>query len=168
MFISQDTCHNAVRAIITSRLDYANSLLFGINSKLTQRLQRVQNRAAKLIFRCRKYDHVSPLIRELHWLTIQKRIHFKLLTIVFKCFTDSDNVPSYLTELTIQYVPTRPGLRSSQDTRLLTVPFTRTVAGANGFYAAAPKLWNSLPYYIRHASSLATFKSQLKSYLFDM
>lgn len=97
MYIDQNSCHAAVRALITSRLDYANSLLFGISLKDCNRLQRIQNRAAKLIFRASKYDHVTPLINELHWLSVQNRITFKLLTLVYKSITDS--APIYLTEL---------------------------------------------------------------------
>jgi hypothetical protein len=168
MFIDQSTCQDAVRAIISSRLDYANSLLYGINDKDLKRLQRQQNRAAKLIFKARKYDHATPFLRDLHWLPIHARIHFKLLTIVFKCFMNSDNLPSYIRDLIKPYTPSRSGLRSAQDTRLAIIPRTRLATGDKGFYAAGPSLWNQLPSHIRHAPSLATFKSQLKTYLFDM
>ena len=167
MFLDQSACQDAVRAIITSRLDYANSLLYGITSKDSNRLQRLQNRAAKLIFKARKYDHVTPLLHELHWLPIPGRIHFKLLTIVYKCFLDSAKSPSYITELIQPYIPSRGGLRSAQDTRLLIVPHTRTLTGDKGFFAAGPSLWNKLPHHIRHAPTLATFRSHLKTHLFD-
>ena len=67
-FINRKACEDAIRTIVASRLDYANSLLHGVNLSSIQRLQRVQNRAAKLIFMARKYDHVTPLLKELHWL----------------------------------------------------------------------------------------------------
>ena len=164
MYIDQNTCHAAVRALITSRLDYANSLLFGISLKDCNRLQRIQNRAAKLIFCASKYDHVTPLINDLHWLTVHNRITFKLLTLVFKSITDS--APLYLTELIHLYSPSRT-LRSASDKRLLQVPRTRTSSGDKGFYAAAAQLWNNLPHSIRHSSSLPAFKRTLKTHLFN-
>jgi hypothetical protein len=167
MFLDQSACQDAVRAIVTSRLDYANSLLYGITLKDSNRLQRMQNRAAKLIVKARKYDHATPLLRELHWLSIPNRIHFKLLTIVYKSFLDSTNLPSYITELIVPYTPNRTGLRSALDTRRLIVPHTRTKTGDKGFFAAGPSLWNNLPHHIRHAPTLATFQSLLKTYLFD-
>ena len=114
-----------------------------------------KNRAAKLIYRASKYDHVTPLINDLHWLSVQNRITFKLLTLVYKSITDS--APLYLSELIHLYSPTRT-LRSASDKRLLQVPRTRTSSGDKGFYAAAAQLWNNLPYSIRHSSSLASFK----------
>ena len=80
-----EACEHAVRTLISTRLDYANSLLFRIRSLDMQRLQRVQNRAAKLVFRVGKREHVTPLLHQLHWLPVDKRITFKILMLVYKC-----------------------------------------------------------------------------------
>ena len=164
IFIDEITCHHAVRALVTARLDYANSLLQGSSSKEIKRLQRLQNRAAKLIFKAKKYDHVSPLLRQLHWLPVQDRIDFKTLTIAYKCVTDS--APSYLCELITPYQPNHSGLRSNSDSRIFKKPFTHLTAANKGFYTAAPSIWNELPSGIRHASSLSQFKTSLKTHLF--
>jgi hypothetical protein len=165
MYIDKPTCHAAVRALVTSRLDYANSLLYGISSVDCQRLQRLQNRAAKLIYQAKKYDRVTSILHDLHWLTVSNRINFKILTLVFKCLNTA-SAPSYLTDLIQLYKPNRY-LRSSTDTRLLAIPKTRTTTGEKSFHAAAPKLWNNLPLSIRHSSSLAAFKKSLKTHLFN-
>ena len=164
MYIDQATCHNAIRALVISRLDYSNSLLYGITTSDLKRLQCIQNRAAKLVFQAKKYDHASPCLKQLHWLPVHSRIVFKILAIVYKCFTN--NAPSYLRDLTIPYKCNKPGLRSSNDDRLLTIPKTRSLSGDKGFYHAGPDLWNNLPHYIRHAPSLTKFKKDLKTYLF--
>ncbi|XP_071795570.1 uncharacterized protein [Asterias amurensis] len=164
MYIDKPTCHAAVRALVTSHLDNANSLLYGISSVDCQRLQRLQNRAAKLIYQAKKYDRVTPILHDLHWLTVSNRINFKILTLVFKCLNTA-SAPSYLTDLIQLYKPNRY-LRSSTDTRLLAIPKTRTTTGEKSFHAAAPKLWNDLPHSIRHSSSLAAFKKSLKTHLF--
>ena len=67
-FIDKDTCKQAVRALIISRLDYCNSLLINIMAKSIKTLQKIQNRSVRLIFLASRRDNTSPLIKELHWL----------------------------------------------------------------------------------------------------
>ena len=71
MFLDESACHHAVRALITSKLDYANSILLGLSAADINRLQRIQNRAAKLVFKTQKRDHTSPYLKQLHWLPIK-------------------------------------------------------------------------------------------------
>ena len=71
-------------ALLFNRLDYANSLLVNINVSDIDRLQRIQNRAARIVLNARKYDHVSPLLKQLHWLPVSKRIMYKVALIVYK------------------------------------------------------------------------------------
>ena len=72
-----------VHAYVTSKLDHNNTLLYGISQRLSNRLQLVQNAAAKLITR-KKFDHVTPLLEELHWLPVEYRMIFKMMLICFK------------------------------------------------------------------------------------
>ena len=73
-----------VHAFISSRLDYCNSLLYGIADGLLQKLQSIQNAAARLITRARRRDHITPVLRELHWLPVRQRIKFKVACLVFQ------------------------------------------------------------------------------------
>ena len=98
-----------------------NALLLGANTTDIQRLQRIQNWAAKLICRVTKSDHATPCLRKLHWLPIRERIDFKILTYVYKCLYGT--APSYLSSLFSLYRPTRSGLRSSSDTTRLAVQY---------------------------------------------
>ena len=95
--MSTEAAKSAVNALVTSRLDYCNSLLHDISLSQTARLQRVQNNAARLITRTSIHDHVTPVLKELHWLPAESRIAFKMLVMPFKCINGLP--PSYLAEL---------------------------------------------------------------------
>ena len=78
-FLSRENLLTVIHAFVTSRLDYCNGLLYGLPNTELIKLQRVQNAAARLVTSTRKYDHITPILRELHWLPVKFRIHFKLL-----------------------------------------------------------------------------------------
>ncbi len=73
------TLEIAIHALITSRLDYCNSLYLGISKSSIARLQLVKNAAAKFLKGQRKFDHVTPSLKSLHWLPAHLRIEFKIL-----------------------------------------------------------------------------------------
>ena len=131
--------------------------------KELQKLQRVQNTAARLVVRSRKYDHISPVLRDLHWLPVKKRIDYKILLIVYKAINNS--CPSYITELLSLKKMSR-NLRSNHNTTLTVPRFATSTYGERAFSVAVPKLWNSLPCKIRPAVSTGSFKTQLKTFLF--
>ena len=83
-FLSVDSAKALVHAFVTCRLDNCNSLLYGLSKHLGHRLQLDQNCAARLMLCGRKHDHVTPLLKELHWLPVEQRIIFKTLLLTFK------------------------------------------------------------------------------------
>ncbi|KAJ8336991.1 hypothetical protein SKAU_G00382110 [Synaphobranchus kaupii] len=72
-----------VQTMVTSRLDYCNSLLASLPACTILPLQLVQNTAARLVFNLPKFSHVTPLLRSLHWLPVVARIRFKVLTLAY-------------------------------------------------------------------------------------
>ncbi|XP_072039169.1 uncharacterized protein [Amphiura filiformis] len=119
----------------------------------------------RLVTGAKKRDHISQVIRDLHWLPIKKRIIFKLLLIIYKALNNA--APNYITELLKPYHPIS-SLRSASR-ELLVVPKSRTKSfGDRAFSIAGPNLWNSLPMDIRKARSVEQFKSLLKTYLFNL
>uniref|UniRef100_A0A8C6KP73 Reverse transcriptase domain-containing protein n=1 Tax=Nothobranchius furzeri TaxID=105023 RepID=A0A8C6KP73_NOTFU len=157
--------HSVVHAFITSRLDYSNSVLFGISFSTLARLQLVQNAAARFLTGTRQREHITPVLANLHWLPIHLRIEFKILVFVFKSLNNL--APGYLSELIHPYVPTRSLL--SADQHLLHVPSSRCKSrGEHAFSVCAPKLWNHLPLLIRLSFSLSLFKSRLKTHFYSL
>jgi len=77
-----NTTNTLVQAFISCRLDYCNSLLYGIDDGLLQRLQSVQNVAARLVTGARRSDHITPVLRQLHWLPVRQRVAFKIAGLV--------------------------------------------------------------------------------------
>ena len=163
-FIDQSACHNAVRSLVLSRIDYCNSLLSSIPITQLNRVQRLQNWAARLVYRVSR-DHPSqPLLNSLHWLPLKQRIIFKLLLIVYKILNNL--APKYLDTCLTVYTPSR-NLRSSYDPLRLTYSVTRTLAGDRTFTVSASKHWNNLPIAIRQSASVNIFRKALKTHLFS-
>jgi len=81
---------------VSSRLDYCNAILHGLPEKLTRRLQSVQNAAARMITSARRRDHITPILRQLHWLPVRQRVDFKIAVSVFQCLTC--HAPAYLAD----------------------------------------------------------------------
>ena len=164
-YISKKNCEKLVYSLIFSKLDYCNSLLYGVTAENLKKLQVVQNSAAKMILKKCKYEEATPLLKDLHWLPVQKRIEFKIATLVFKCLHEL--APPYLQELLKLKSPCR-NLRSSSDVLCLEIPRTKLKAGERSFYFSGPHIWNALPLEIRKAESLETFKKKLKTYYFTL
>ena len=164
-YLSVDATKTLVCALVLSRLDYANSLLAGCPKQTLNRLQKAQNSAARLVLRAKKRDHITPLLRTLHWLPIQARIDYKLSTICHNFFFSSSS-PAYISDILSVYTPSRQ-LRSSADKHTLITPKIRTKTyGERAFAYAGPKQWNSLPLNIRQIDSTPAFKRALKTHLF--
>ncbi len=163
--LSMSNAEILIHAFMTSRLDYCNALLGGCSARLINKLQMVQNAAARLLTRTRKYEHISLVLSTLHWLPTKHRIDFKILLITYKALNGL--VPQYLSELLSHYSPSRP-LRSQNSGHLIIPRISKSTAGGRSFSYLAPKLWNNLPNTVREADALCQFKSRLKTHLFNL
>ena len=82
--LDRTSTETLIHAFITSRLDYCNSMLYAIPDNLLNRLQLLQNSAARLVSLTRKHEHITPVLFPLHWLPIYQRIKFKILLLTYK------------------------------------------------------------------------------------
>ena len=150
-------------SIVSTRLDYCNSLLYGASSHNIQRLQRVQNTLARVVSGTKKRDHIKPVLRDLHWLPVPRRIEYKIALITHKVLGTGQ--PEYLHKLIQEYKPTRH-LRS-EGQRLLAKPSGfKSVLASRSFSCASETIWNSLPELVRKTESVNNFKKKLKTHLF--
>ena len=144
-------------------LDNCNAVLFGLPDYLIKRLQYVLNAAARLVSLINKYDHITPVMMQLHWLPVKERINFKILLTTFKALHGIN--PLYLCELISPYQPRR-ALRSSDQLLLEQPAYKLKSYGSRAFSVCAPGLWNKLPLEIKSSTSVPEFKRRLKTHLF--
>ena len=143
------SCHTAeilVHAFITSRLDFCNSLLYGLTKQTIKRLQHIQNAAARMVALTPKHEHISPVLQELHWLPVEQCVVFKILLVTFKCLNGI--APSYLSDLVTRYIPRR-NLRSANGCHLFNVKYNLRNFGFRSFSVASLQLWNDMSLEIR-------------------
>ena len=158
-----DVLQSLAVALVFSRLDYGSATLAGLPKQLMDRLQSVQNAAARLIFKACRQDHVQPepLLRSLHWLRVPERISFRLAVLVYRCLHGS--APGYLASdlQRVSDLNARWRLRSSTTSALVAPRTLRATIGDQTFPAAAASVWNSLPELVRASPSLQVFRSRL-------
>ena len=140
----------------------AQCMLSGATAYQLGHLQRLQNRAVRLITGVGIRGHITPVLKELHWLPVELRIHFKVLLYIFKALRGQ--APQYLGQLCC-YKQRPSHLRQPRDF-LLQVPLTQRSATEAAFSVQGPVLWNKLPHDFKRANSVNIFKNKLKTHFF--
>ena len=115
-------------------------------------------------FRHRKREHITPALKNLHWLPISQRIHYKLSLLYYKSFNSL--LPSYVSDLLSPYTVSRILLSTSDTTRLFVPRYRLEHYGKRAFSRYAPSVWNSLPAVLRETNTTNSFKTHLKTHLF--
>jgi len=164
--VSRPVLQSLVVSLVLTRLDYGCATLAGCPACLLNKLQSVMNAAARLVYSARKYDHVTPLLRELHWLRVPERITFRLAVYAYRC--QHDLAPSYLAADVhrVADVDSRRRLRSASTAELLVPSTEHSTIGDRAFPVVAARAWNSLPPHVTSSPSLPVFRSRLKTELF--
>jgi hypothetical protein len=160
--LDTQTASLIAHALVSSRLDYANSILYGAPDYSIHKLQLIQNTLARTVLLSDRFAHTESLLYQLHWLPVHTRIRFKLASITYKALNTSS--PQYLATLLHYYQPGRTTRTSEQ--KHLYPPAITTCFGSRSFRYAAPTIWNSIPLVIRSAPSIESFKRNLKTHYF--
>ncbi len=161
-FLNRSDLEKAIHAFISSRLDYCN---VGVSQSSLNRLQLVQNAAARLLTNTRKHEHIAPIVYSLHWLTVSFRVDLKILLFVFKALNGL--APLYVTEM-LAFRQSNRVLRSTNQL-LLEVPSSRYKHwGDLAFPVTGPRLWNKLPPDMLTITDLGVFKTTLKTNLLNV
>ena len=165
--VPRSVVQSLVTSLVLSRLDYGNATLAGIPQHLLRRLQSVMNAAARLIYSSSRFEPITPLLRQLHWLKAKERIDFKLAVLVFKCVHGS--APPYLADELSRPADSqaRCRLRSASSHTLLVRRTRLSTVGDRSFPVAASRVWNNLPQHVISSPSLQVFKNRLKTHLFS-
>ena len=164
-YLDEDTLKTAIYNYVLSRLDYCNSLYYGLPNYLLRKLQNTQNRAARLIKGLRPRDRITPALIELHWLPMKARIEFKMLLLVYKALRYDE--PTYLRiHLNKLRLDTNVTIRHTSDMHRLFEPRANCKRGERTFRYSAPRLYNKLPPEMKIIQDDGAFKKKLKTILF--
>jgi len=155
--IPRTVFQSLVSDLVLPRMDYCNAVLAGIPLHLAWRLQSVMNAAARLVFMSSKCDHITPLLHQLHWLKVPRRIDYKLVVLVYKCLHGLS--PSHLADKLRH--PAESQFRRhllSASSHELSVPHTKLSTYDHwAFPVTTVQIWNRLPQHITSAPSLPVF-----------
>ena len=153
-------------SLVSSKLDYCNSLYSGISQSNLNKLQRIQNSLARVITNTSKYQHITPTLKKLHWLPIKPNKESITNSVFSHTKTLTNQQPTYLYN-SLSFPSHSVSTRSS-DSLVLSIPYVRSSLGKRAFSVIGPRLWNSLPPDTRNSNSLPTFRSRLKTHLFKI
>ena len=164
--LTDQSASQLIHALISSRIDYCNSILYGMSDSVISDLQHIQNTAARILAKCgNSFIHSKIILKKLHWLPIKQRIVYKILITTYKAYHSI--APKYICDLITRREYKRE-LRTN-DQMNLVVPFVkRKHFGERSFSYAAPREWNKLELSIRKSESLESFKKKIKTYLFEV
>ena len=164
--LTDDACSQLIHSSVYVRIDYCNSLLYGMPDSTLFPLQKVLNTAARILKKTPKFSHITDILKDLHWLPIRQRIIFKILLLTYQAYHNTAS--DYLCQLLTPYCSAR-NLRSNNIMLVRPChPGQRLKTyGENCFQFAVPKEWNNLPLLICESPYIYISKSRLKTYLFN-
>ena len=155
-----------VSEFFLSRLDYCNAALAGLPQTTLLPLQRIQNAAGRLITNSRQRDHITPVMKQLQWLSIKLHIMFKLCLMMPSILTKQ--CPHYMSEITMLTAVsfTRAGVCSANGLSFWK-PKVQSKFGECALSYSGPGAWNSLSYDLQSITNTNSFKRLLKTHLLN-
>ena len=155
------TLSEIISSLVISKMVYCSSVWSNTSASNVKKVQSIQNFACKIITKSRKYDHVTPLLRELNWLPVDKLLYFRDASLTYKCVNNL--APDYLCNKLIKRSSIHDRRTRTHDS--LQIPLFKTAAGQRSFTYRAVHIWNNLDKNLKDCSSLKIFKAALKKHL---
>ena len=155
---------NVISSLVFSKLYYCSNVWSSTTKKNIEKLQKVQNFAARIITGTQKYEHITPILKQLNWLPVPDMLKYFFGVLTFKCLNGL--APDYLNS----YFQERLSLhdRNTRNKQKLNIPAYRSAAGQRTFEYRAVSLWNSLPSNITVHDNCKYFKSNFYNYLLEL
>ena len=164
--LSYESLKTLAVALILSKISYCNTLLAGLPEKQLCRVQSLINTTARLIIGTRKFDHITPVLKKLHWFKVRDRVVYKILLLLFQCRLGYG--PKYISErlIPISEISERRKLRASNSTNLYVPKSKMSSIGKRRFEVEGSSLWNGLPKGSRRVRKVKDFGKRLKTSFF--
>ena len=150
-----------ITALVFSKMLYCSSVWANTSLQNVNKLQSIQNFACKIVTNTRKFDHVTPLLRELNWLPVREQLRYRDIVLAYKC--QNGLAPQYLMDKF-----SKRSCIHNRDTRArdsLQIPLFRTKTGQRSFVFRGTNIWNNLDDDLKQRTSLTSFKRALRDSL---
>ena len=160
----RSTLTTIINSLVFSKLFYCSESMWASTTKKNiARLQKVQNFAARIVTDARKYDHITQILKELHWLPVAKQLEVRDTLMAFKCVKGLAP-PSFCDKFTTR---SQVHTRNTRNNDKLNTPFFRSATGQRSFSYRAVQLWNDLPESLTNMESFNVFKNAIKGRALD-
>ena len=152
-----------INALVFSKLFYCSNVWANSSNCNIDKLQSVQIFACRIVSGARKFDHVTPILKELEWLPVSSQLYHRNATLAFKCMTGC--APDYLTSIFIKRADISK--RTTRSSQQLNIPLIRTATGQRTFCYRTTTIWNSLDLTLKLSRTISIFKKALKRKLIE-
>ena len=150
-----------VQSLALSIINYCSKIWGTTTREQLDRVQKIQNFAAKIAYGgARKYDHVTPILKDLNWIGIENKISFDICIFMYKVMNNM--LPGWLYRFPLV---SDTQIRPTRQSNHLAIKRTNTDLGKRAISIRGPKEWNDIPFNIRNSSSIQVFKKKLKRHI---
>ena len=165
-YVNEDMIRRMVQNFVISRLDYCNSIYYGLPKFQLKKLQKILNRSVRLIKGLSPQDRITPAMIDLHWLPVKARLEYKINILTYQALKFGK--PKYIRDLLSEFsTNSHLILRHNVERHRLNEPRFNHAFGTRAFRICAPRLFNRVPVNIKDCNTLESFKSKLKTFLFN-
>ena len=160
----KETLKLLITSLAFSKMLYCSTVWSNTSTQNINKLQSIQNFASKIVTNSRKFDHVTPLLRQLNWLPVKQLLYYRDSVLTYKCFKGLS--PKHL----VDKFTKRSSINATLHTRkrdLLQITLYRTATGQRTFAFRGTSIWNNLDNDIKQCVSFQSFKQAIKGQLLE-